>query len=78
VIVPPDFTGLAPDALRARLGSPQFSRADGPTEMWRYDTRACHVFFFFSGNKVGHTETVPAGANGVADPACLNSLKKIS
>src|SRR5579863_879516 len=45
-IEPPSFTALSPEALRARLGAPAFSRKDGPTEMWRYDARACRAFFF--------------------------------
>jgi hypothetical protein len=77
-IVPPSFTGLAPEALRARLGPPAFSRQDGPTEMWRYDTAACHAFFFFTGGKVGHIETVPRGAGDAPDPACLSALRKTS
>jgi hypothetical protein len=77
-IEPPTFTGLAPDALRAQLGAPQFSRKDGPTEMWRYDSRTCRAFFFFTGNQVGHVETIPRGADNAADPNCLMSLRKAS
>jgi hypothetical protein len=64
--------------LRARLGNPQFSRKDGPTEMWRYDTRSCHAIFLFTGNQVSRVETIPAGAGNAADAACLNSLRKAS
>jgi hypothetical protein len=77
-IEPPSFTGLSPEALRARLGTPPFSRKDGATDMWRYDTNACHAFFFFTGNQVGHVETVPRGPDGAADPACLTALRKTS
>jgi hypothetical protein len=72
----PNFTGLAPEALRARLGNPQFSRKDGPTEMWRYDSRSCSAIFFFTGNQVSRVETLPAGLNSPANPACLISLRK--
>jgi hypothetical protein len=75
---PLGFTGLAPDALRARLGAPAFSRKDGVTEMWRYDAGACHAFFFLTSGQVTHVETIPRGANDAADPACLNALKKLS
>ena len=75
---PPNFNGLAPDALRARLGTPAFSRKDGATEMWRYDAGACHAFFFFTGGLISHIETIPRGPSDSADPACLNALKKAS
>jgi hypothetical protein len=75
---PPGYAGVTLSALRARLGAPAFSRKDGATEMWRYDTSACHAFFFFTGGAVTHIETVPRGPGDSADPACLNALKKIS
>ncbi|HWY62705.1 MAG TPA: hypothetical protein VNW15_12460 [Rhizomicrobium sp.] len=77
-IEPPSFTALSPEALRARLGAPAFSRKDGPTEMWRYDARACRAFFFFTGNQVNHVETIPRGPDNAADPACLTALRKAS
>ena len=77
-IEPPSFSGLSPDALRGRLGAPSFSRKDGATDMWRYDTNACHAFFFFTGTQVSHVETVPRGPDGAADPACLIALRKTS
>jgi hypothetical protein len=75
---PPGYAGVSLDALRSRLGAPAFSRKDGPTEMWRYDARACHAFFFFTGGSVTHIETVPRGPGDSADPPCLNALKKTS
>jgi hypothetical protein len=74
--VPPNFAGLSPEALRTRLGAPAFSRKDGATEMWRYDTNTCRAFFFFTGNRVNHVETLPRNADEAADPACLIGLKK--
>jgi hypothetical protein len=75
---PPAFTGLTADALRMRLGAPAFSRKDGGTEMWRYDARACHAFFFFTGGKISHVETIPRPNDQTADAACLNALRKAS
>jgi hypothetical protein len=75
---PPGFNGLSPDGLRARLGTPAFSRKDGATEMWRYDAGACHAFFFLTGGLVSHIETIPRGPGDGADPACLSALKKTS
>jgi hypothetical protein len=73
---PPGFTGLSTDALKARLGTPAFSRKDGSTDMWRYDASQCHAFFFFTDGQVSHVETVPRPADQAADPACLSALPK--
>jgi hypothetical protein len=68
--------------LRAALGTPAFTRKEGTTEMWRYDTPSCHAFFFLYGSgvqqQVGYVQTLPAGTNDAADPACLNALQKSS
>jgi hypothetical protein len=75
------FTGLPAARLRVQLGSPAFIRKDGATEMWRYDGKDCHAYFFLYGagaaQVVRHVETLPQGKNAAADPACLNGLKKI-
>lgn len=73
---PPAFDGLSSDALKTRLGTPAFSRKDGTTEMWRYDVKDCHAFFFFTAGKVSHVETIPHPANQTADAACLSALPK--
>jgi hypothetical protein len=74
---PDNFTGVQDAQLRALIGAPVFTRKDGATDMWRYDTKSCRAFFFFTGMplKVTHVETLPRGANGGADPACLNALR---
>ncbi|HWF64473.1 MAG TPA: hypothetical protein VN685_07685 [Rhizomicrobium sp.] len=74
---PDVFTGLEASQLRALAGTPAFTRKDGATEMWRYDTQSCRAFFFFTGAppKVQHVETLPTGKNNEADPACLNALR---
>ena len=78
--VPEQFTGMDAARLQALAGAPAFMRKDGAVEMWRYDTATCRVFFFLSGSpgKVQHVETLPRGANNVADPQCLNALRKSS
>ena len=77
---PDQFSNINVAKLRAMLGDPAFVRKDGATEMWRYDTPSCHAFFFLYGSgaqqQVRHIETMPAGRNVAADPACLNALKK--
>jgi hypothetical protein len=77
---PDRFSNISPDRLRALLGAPAFVRKDGATEMWRYDAASCRAFFFIYGSgaqqQVRHIETLPAGRDVAADPACLNALKK--
>ena len=74
------FSNISGDRLRVLLGTPAFIRKDGATEMWRYDTKDCHAFFFLYGTGaqalVRHIETTPQGRTSAADPACLNALKK--
>lgn len=74
---PDRFNGLQGQQLQALAGAPAFARKDGPTEMWRYDRASCRAFFFFTGSpaKVQHVETLPRGADGGADQACLNALR---
>lgn len=74
---PDSFTGLQAAQLRALAGAPAFTRKDGATEMWRYDTASCRAFFFLTGTppKVQHVETLPRGKDNEADPACLNALR---
>jgi hypothetical protein len=71
------FTGVQAAQLRGLIGTPAFTRRDGATEMWRYDTASCHAFFFFTGTpaKIQHVETLPRGKNAAADPACLTALR---
>jgi hypothetical protein len=77
---PNSFTNLSAVSLRAELGAPAFVRKDGATEMWRYDSKSCHAYFFFYGagadQAVSHVETLPQGKSAAADPACLDALKK--
>ena len=77
---PDRFTNLSAASLRAELGNPAFVRKDGATEMWRYDSKSCHAYFFFYGagaeQEVQHVETLPQGKSVAADPACLDALKK--
>ncbi|HKD47128.1 MAG TPA: hypothetical protein VKB67_05545 [Rhizomicrobium sp.] len=71
------FTGLQTQQLRALAGAPVFTRKDGATEMWRYDTASCRAFFFFTGTpaKVQYVETLPRGPDGGANQDCLNALR---
>ena len=77
---PQGFAGIDAARLTALAGAPAFTRKDGATEMWRYDSGSCRVFFFFTGTpaKVQHIETMPRGQGVAADPECLNALSKRS
>jgi hypothetical protein len=76
---PRAYLNLPPANLRSLLGTPQFVRQDGASEMWRYDGASCRAFFFFQGptgsQTVRHVETLPAGAASAADPLCLSALR---
>jgi hypothetical protein len=76
---PRAYLNLPPANLRGLLGTPQFVRQDGASEMWRYDGASCRAFFFFQGpagsQTVRHVETLPAGAASAADPLCLSALR---
>jgi hypothetical protein len=75
---PADFIGKSGRQLQTVLGVPAFTRKETGSEMWRYDTRQCRVFFFLyptgTGISVRHVETVPHAKGVAADAACLNVL----
>ncbi len=76
---PGDLIGLTGPQLQAKLGVPAFSRKEYGSEMWRYDTKQCRVFFFLypagTGLFVRHVETMPHGKGVAADPVCLTALR---
>jgi hypothetical protein len=76
---PPDLIGLSGTQLQAMFGTPAFWRKEYGSEMWRYDTQQCKVFFFLypagKGLSVRHVETLPRGKDTAADPACLTVLR---
>jgi hypothetical protein len=75
---PTDFIGQSGRQLQTLLGVPAFTRKESGSEMWRYDTRQCRVFFFLypagTGLSVRHVETVPHAKAVAADAACLSIL----
>lgn len=66
-------------ALRTRFGAPSFIRREMDSELWRYDSAHCSVFFLFSragGDlQLRYTDTLPRGMMG-PDPACLDALRQ--
>ena len=75
---PSQYLNMPVSGLQAAFGKPQFVRKDGATEMWRYDGQSCRAFFFLYGATVRHVETLPHGAQGAADMACLTALRVAS
>ncbi len=67
-------------ALRARFGNPDFIRREMDTELWRYDSQRCAVFFFMQREgpmlQLRYTETLPRGMDMAADPVCLKTLEQ--
>lgn len=65
-------------SLRARYGAPDFVRREMDSELWRYDSAKCAIFFFLYRDgdalKIRYSETMPRGMNMAADPACIESL----
>jgi hypothetical protein len=66
-------------ALRARFGEPNFIRREGESELWRYDSMRCSVFFFLSRSgselRLRYTDTLPRTMMG-PDPACIDALQQ--
>ena len=77
-MAPPPAPPSDGPSLRARYGAPDFIRREMDSELWRYDTPNCAIFFFLyhDGNalKLRYSETAPRGMTMAADPACLQSL----
>lgn len=76
---PAEFMGQSGSQLRAALGTPAFTRKESGSEMWRYDTRQCRIFFFLypagMGLSVRHIETLPHAKDAATDPVCLSVLR---
>lgn len=76
---PGDLLGISSTKLQAEFGTPAFWRKEYGSEIWRYDTAQCKVFFFLypSGKDltVRHVETMPRGKTTAADPACISVLR---
>jgi len=72
---PDRMVGKAGTELAAVLGPPDFSRKDGPAEVWNYRAEACELLVFLYPDNAGrmavsYAETSPKGA-----PAdCLKGL----
>ena len=66
-------------ALRTRFGAPNFIRHEMDSELWRYDSGRCAVFFFLSreGNelRLRYIDTLPRSMLG-PDPICIDSLQQ--
>ena len=78
--LPPPPPPTDAQSLRAAYGAPDFIRRETDSELWRYDSRSCAVFFFLyrEGNqlRIRYTETNPRGKDSSADADCMRALSE--
>lgn len=79
-IRPQQLTGLDRDQLAALLGPADFTRNDGPAEIWQFRDTDCllDVFLYLSPEsgeyRVEHVEARDRAHAGAAAPACVGTL----
>lgn len=70
--------GIAPEAVRRRLGEPSLRRAEGPAEIWLYAGDACALDLVLypgpGGLRVGHAAARASGTESVTEADCLRDL----
>jgi hypothetical protein len=52
-LTPESLLGVAPGALSARLGAPNFKRAEPDAEVWQYGGAGCSLFVYFYKTNAG-------------------------
>ncbi|MGB5949628.1 MAG: hypothetical protein WBG82_09925 [Parvibaculum sp.] len=75
-LAPQSLVGVAPEALSARLGAPDFRRVEPGAEVWQYAGGACNLFVYFYKTDADVLASSYVDARkregGAADPnACL-------
>jgi len=81
-LAPKMLLGVAPKALSARLGAPDFKRSEPiGAEVWQYSGGACNLFVYFYKNNRGVLDSTFVDARetkgGKASPAhCLNEVQR--
>ena len=79
-IRPQQLMGLDRDQLAALLGPADFTRDDGPAEIWQFRDPDCllDVFLYLSPTsgdyRVEHVEARNRSLAGAAEPACVAAL----
>ena len=72
--------GLDRDALTALIGPADFTRSDGPAELWQYRASDCILDLFLYATppqavpRVAHVETRDRSDGGAGSAACVTTL----
>jgi hypothetical protein len=70
-----DLVGRSERDVRSTLGTPSFTRADGPAKVWQYSGSSCLLDVFLykegSGYTVKHAEVRQRSGVSLSEPACL-------
>jgi hypothetical protein len=78
-----ELLGLAPDALRHRLGEPDLRRVEGTAEIWLYTGQACALDVILYGDRrgghggglqVAHAAARASGTEPRTEAACLAEI----
>jgi hypothetical protein len=79
-VQPDALLGLSADRLTALIGPPDFTRNDGPAEIWQFRNSQCILDVFLyrelsgGGYRVEHVESRDRQLVGAADRACVADL----
>ena len=70
-----DLVGKSDAQIRSSLGTPAFTRTDGPAQVWQYRGSACLLDVFLykegAGFKVKHAELRRRGGGTLTEQACM-------
>ena len=79
-LTPKSLLGVAPVALSARLGQPDFKRTEPiGAEIWQYSGGACNLFVYFYKNKQGALDSTFVDARKLkgVDASASNCLEEV-
>ncbi len=78
---PEELLGMSADQLAGLLGPADFTRNDGPAEIWQFRNSECILDVFLyrdpaarGGYRVEHVETRDRGLVRAADPPCVADM----
>ena len=77
---PEELLGMSADRLAGLLGPADFTRNDGPAEIWQFRESECVLDVFLyrdparGGYRVEHVQTRDRGLVRAADPPCVADL----
>lgn len=72
------FRQMSADALKIRLGKPDFVHTETQSQIWRYDLKQCRVLFYLytdNGQLTVHQyQSLPNGKPGELSQTCRDAL----